>query len=578
VRLARLRPGDATGREPPGAIGSGQLQDRGFRRRLEIQLALEYDGLVHGHQQFRDESLSRRHARRRHDRQLHRRPGDSRNAAIPAQSARERLQRQPDAGAAARRVRAGRRARRRRNRRLQLPRAQPRLSHRAALDIALGRKVAIVPDDDDLPAFGRRADPSAAIGIAAGCREAPPVRDPYEILGVAPGASFEDIKAAYRRACLKRHPDMPGGSHEAMVELNTAYAFILEELKHGHQSSSQDQGARSDQAERDRKSWEQTYRDIDEELAEMRRAAEAHEEALRAMRSRAWQSGDRTTWAKLTWEDFTRFVRTIARSGVKGLALLFAALVGVGTVLVEANFVSALILLGSGLGFLFSLALKNDKGGTLSAALLLFGVMTIWLPPVRSALYLYPLATISVLILLALIFKFAQAGGRFGLMTGGVLAFYVIAVIVNGTSRQPPGVVMFPPPPVTPPTAPPRPLPSPARSSTLSSPPSAPQAAPPPQPSSQPTPAEPRTLLASQGAILKFVFGVPYHLKVRNGFSTSLHATHGKVALASADGTLGECLDALDFPVETGAGPWREIDRTLHACDGDAIVTVSAAR
>jgi hypothetical protein len=30
-----------------------------------------------------------------------------------------------------------------------------------------------------------------------------------------------------------------------------------------------------------------------------------------------------------------------------------------------------------------------------SAALLLFGVMTLWLPPVRSALFLYPLATIA---------------------------------------------------------------------------------------------------------------------------------------------------------------------------------------
>ena len=81
-----------------------------------------------------------------------------------------------------------------------------------------------------------------------------------------------------------------------------------------------------------------------------------------------------------------------------------------------------MILLGSGIGFAFSLALKSDKGGILSAALLLFGVMTIWLPPVRAALFLYPLATISVLILLALIFKFAQAGGTVGLMTGGVLA------------------------------------------------------------------------------------------------------------------------------------------------------------
>ena len=51
----------------------------------------------------------------------------------------------------------------------------------------------------------------------------------------------------------------------------------------------------------------------------------------------------------------------------------------------------------------------------LSAAVFLFGVMTIWLLPVHGALFLYPLATISVLILLALIFKFVQAGGTVGL-------------------------------------------------------------------------------------------------------------------------------------------------------------------
>ena len=47
------------------------------------------------------------------------------------------------------------------------PAPNPGLRHRAALDFAPGRKVAIVPDDDDLPAIGRRASPSAAIAIAA---------------------------------------------------------------------------------------------------------------------------------------------------------------------------------------------------------------------------------------------------------------------------------------------------------------------------------------------------------------------------------------------------------------------------
>ena len=81
----------------------------------------------------------------------------------------------------------------------------------------------------------------------------------------------------------------------------------------------------------------------------------------------------------------------------------------------------------------------------LSAAVLLFGIMTIWLPPVRGALFRYPLATISVLILLALIFKFVQAGGTVGLMTGGVLALYVIGVIVGDTSRRPTSVAVLPP-------------------------------------------------------------------------------------------------------------------------------------
>ena len=46
-------------------------------------------------------------------------------------------------------------------------------------------------------------------------------------------------------------------------------------------------------------------------------------------------------------DGLVHFITRTARSGVKGLALIFAALVGVGTVLVEANFMSALILLGS---------------------------------------------------------------------------------------------------------------------------------------------------------------------------------------------------------------------------------------
>ena len=209
------------------------------------------------------------------------------------------------------------------------------------------------------------------------------MRDPYEILRVKRGATLDEIKAAYRRACKERHPDL-GGSHEAMVELNTAYAFILNELKHGYQQQQQQEQARQKagedawqdvgEATRDDKRdnrWRDIYRDIDEELETMRRAAEQYDEQLRTMRRAAWQTGHHADWAKLTWDDFAGFLTRTARSGVKGLALIFAALVGVGTVLIEANFISALILLGGALGFAFSLAMKSDKGGVLSAALLL---------------------------------------------------------------------------------------------------------------------------------------------------------------------------------------------------------------
>lgn len=277
------------------------------------------------------------------------------------------------------------------------------------------------------------------------------MRDPYDTLGVTRGASFDDIKAAYRRACKSKHPDM-GGPHEEFVELQNAYEYVLNDLKRGYQQQREaaQSGARAEQAHefaeaQTARNWEKTYRDIDDELDELRRAARAHEEALRNMRARAWDTGEHATWAKLTWDDFARFVRDIARGGLKGLALLFAALIGVGSVFVDANVVSAIIVLGSGIGFFFSLALKNDKGGVMSAGMLLFGVMTIWLPPVRAALFLHPLATMSVLVCLGLIFKFAQAGGTAGLMTGGVLALYVIGVIIGDTQRQEQELARSPP-------------------------------------------------------------------------------------------------------------------------------------
>lgn len=45
---------------------------------------------------------------------------------------------------------------------------------------------------------------------------------PYEILGVAPTASMEDIKVAYRKAARATHPDL-GGSEEMFKEVQRAF-------------------------------------------------------------------------------------------------------------------------------------------------------------------------------------------------------------------------------------------------------------------------------------------------------------------------------------------------------------------
>lgn len=55
----------------------------------------------------------------------------------------------------------------------------------------------------------------------------PVVRDPHEVLGIEPGASAEDIRAAWRKASRRTHPDL-GGSAEAFREVRDAYRSIVD--------------------------------------------------------------------------------------------------------------------------------------------------------------------------------------------------------------------------------------------------------------------------------------------------------------------------------------------------------------
>ena len=55
------------------------------------------------------------------------------------------------------------------------------------------------------------------------------MNDPYRVLGLAPGASDEDVKKAYRRLAKQYHPDRNPGDEAAarkMQEINAAYEQI----------------------------------------------------------------------------------------------------------------------------------------------------------------------------------------------------------------------------------------------------------------------------------------------------------------------------------------------------------------
>lgn len=64
-------------------------------------------------------------------------------------------------------------------------------------------------------------------------------RDPYEVLGVSPGATDDEIKAAYRKLAKKYHPDLNGGSATAeakMKEVNEAYTLLVKNKGQGNGS------------------------------------------------------------------------------------------------------------------------------------------------------------------------------------------------------------------------------------------------------------------------------------------------------------------------------------------------------
>jgi len=53
--------------------------------------------------------------------------------------------------------------------------------------------------------------------------------DPYEVLGISPQATLEQVNDRYRQLAKVWHPDAKGGNLEAMKRLNEAYDSIAKE-------------------------------------------------------------------------------------------------------------------------------------------------------------------------------------------------------------------------------------------------------------------------------------------------------------------------------------------------------------
>lgn len=75
------------------------------------------------------------------------------------------------------------------------------------------------------------------------------MRNPYEVLGISPDATNEEVKKAYRELAKKYHPDNyvndpnAGAAEEKMKEINEAYDTILRERASKRTDSSRSFGS-----------------------------------------------------------------------------------------------------------------------------------------------------------------------------------------------------------------------------------------------------------------------------------------------------------------------------------------------
>jgi curved DNA-binding protein CbpA len=118
------------------------------------------------------------------------------------------------------------------------------------------------------------------------------VADPYETLGVASTVTDAELRAAYRRAVQRHHPDHNGGSPESarrFEEIQEAYARIRA-LRVKHPGGARP--ARAPSTERD-PNLDSRLQDIERELAAAREAKQRARRAAQEAASAAREAPER---------------------------------------------------------------------------------------------------------------------------------------------------------------------------------------------------------------------------------------------------------------------------------------------
>jgi curved DNA-binding protein CbpA len=137
-------------------------------------------------------------------------------------------------------------------------------------------------------------------------------RDPYQVLGVEPGISSEELHDTYRRLVKRHHPDRNGGSAEStrrFQEIQQAYDRVRE-LRAGRRPRAAPASAPPPPS--DDPSVEARMADLERELREARAAHERVRQAARdAVRDAAGRPSDEELGYVTTDDSFGKILADV---------------------------------------------------------------------------------------------------------------------------------------------------------------------------------------------------------------------------------------------------------------------------